>query len=78
MEKRFSGSAFVAARDARQHSGFVRTAIEGSAIAAWPAVWKPGGGSTVRPTAAISRVRRADSTIGTGSSSTASAGAGRA
>ena len=78
MEKWFSGSASVVARGARQHSGFVRTAIEGSAIAARFAGPKPDGGSTLRPTAVTSKVRRAGSTIETGSSSTASAGAGLA
>jgi len=78
MEKWFSGSAFVAARRARQHSGFVRTVIEGSAIAARLVGHKPGCGSTVKPIAATSRVQRAGLTIGTGSSSTAIAGAGRA
>jgi hypothetical protein len=52
--------------------------IEGSAIAVRLAGRKPGGGSTVRPTAVISKVRRAGSTIGTGSSNTAIAGAGLA
>ena len=78
MEKWFSGSAFAAARDARRCSGFARIVIAGNAIAARPAAPKPGAGSTGRPTAAISRVRKAGSTTGIGSSNTASAGAGRA
>ena len=78
MEKWFSGSEFVAARDARRCSGFVRIAIGDNAIAARRAAPKPGVGSTVPPTTAISRVRKAGSIIGIGSSSTVSAGAGRA
>lgn len=78
MEKWFSGSAFAAARDARRCSGFVGIAIADNAIAARRAAPKPGVGSTGRPTTAISRVRKAGSTTGIGSSSTASAGAGRA
>ena len=77
MEKWFSGSAFVAARDARRCSGFVHIAIADNAIAARRAAPKPGAGSTGRPTTAISRVWKADSTTGIVSSSTASAGAGR-
>jgi hypothetical protein len=77
MEKWFSGSAFAAARDARRSSGFVDIAIAGNAIAAQFAAPKPGAGSTGRPTAAISRARKAGSTTGIGSSTTASAGAGR-
>ena len=78
MEKWFSGSAFAAARDARQCSGFVPIAIADNAIAARRAAPQPGAGSTGRPTAAISRARKAGSTTGIGSSSTVSAGAGRA
>ena len=66
MEKWFSGSAFAAARDARRCSGFVRTAIADSAIAARLAAPKPGASNTGLPTAAISGVRKAGSTIGTG------------
>ena len=77
-EKSFSGSAFAAARDAGQCSGFVPIAIADNAIAARRAARKPGTGSTGRPTAAISRVGKAGSTTGIVSSSTASAGAGRA
>jgi len=78
MEKWFSGSGFVAVRDARRCSGFVHIAIADNAIAARRAALKPGAGSTGRPTAVISRVPKADSTTGIGSSTTASAGAGRA
>ena len=78
MEKCFSGSAFAAARDVRRCSGFVRIVIADNAIAARRAAPKPGAGSTGRPTAAISRARKAGSTTGIGSSSTVSAGAGRA
>ncbi len=78
MEKWFSGSAFVAARDARWCSGFVHVAIADNAIVARCAAPKPGAGSTGRPTAAISRVWKVGSTTGIVSGSTASAGAGRA
>ena len=78
MEKWFSGCAFAAARDARRCSGFVHIAIADNAIAARRAAPKPGAGSTGRPTAAISKVWKAGSTTGIGSSSIASAGAGRA
>jgi len=78
MEKWFSGSAFAAARDARRCSGFAPIAIAGNAIAARSAAPKPGVGSTGRPIAATSRVPKAGSTTGTGSSTTVSAGAGRA
>jgi hypothetical protein len=71
MEKRFSGREFVAARDARRCSGFARTAIAASAIAAQLAVAKPGAANTVLPTAATNSVRRAGSTIGTGNVPTA-------
>ena len=66
MEKWFSGSGFVAARDARRCSGFVRTVIAGSAIAARLAARKLGAGNAAPPTAAISGVRRAGSIIATG------------
>ena len=78
MQKWFSGSAFAAARDARQCSGFVHIAIADNAIAARRAAAKPGAGSTRRPTAGISRVPKAGLTTGIGSSNTASAGAARA
>ena len=78
MEKWFSGGEFVAARDARRCSGFVRIAIGGSGIAAPLAAWKLGAGSTVPPTTDISRARRAGSIIGTGNVRTASVAAGPA
>ena len=78
MERWFSGSAFAAVRDARRCSGFVHIAIADKAIAARRAAPKPGAGSTGRPTAAISKVPKAGSTTAIASSSTASAGAGRA
>jgi len=78
MEKSFYGSGFVGARDARRCSGFARTAIADSAIAVRLAAAKPGGGNTVRPTAATSKVRRAGSITGTGSCGIASAAAGPA
>jgi hypothetical protein len=71
MEKWFSGRAFVAARDARRCSGFARTAIADSAIAAWLAAGKRGAGNIVLPTGATSRVLRAGSIIGTGNVPTA-------
>jgi len=67
MEKCFSGREFVAARDARRRSGFVRTAIADSAIAVRHAARKPGAGNAVLPTGAISGVWRAGSIIATGS-----------
>jgi len=70
MEKWFSGREFVAARDARQRSGFVRAAIAGSAIAARLAAPKLGAGNVALPTAATSGVSRADSIIATGNVST--------
>jgi len=78
MEKWFSGREFVAARDARRHFGFVPIAIADNAIAARRAAPQPGADSTVLPTTAISRARKAGSITGIGSSSTVSAGAGRA
>ena len=66
MEKWFSGREFVAARDARRHSGSVRTAIADSAIAAQLAAPKPGAGNTAMPTAATREVWRAGSIIGIG------------
>ena len=78
MEKWFSGSAFAAAKDARRCSGFAPIAIADNATAARRAAPKRGAGSTGRLTAAISRVWKASSTIATGNSSIASAGAGRA
>ena len=72
MEKWFSGSEFVAARDARRCSGFARTAIADSAIAARLAAPKPGAGNAARPTAATSGVSKAGSIIATGNVRTAS------
>ena len=66
MEKWFCGREFVAARDARRCSGFVRTATADRAIAVRLAAAKPGANNTARPTAAISRVGKAGSIIGTG------------
>jgi hypothetical protein len=64
MEKCFSGREFVAARDARRRSGFVRTATAGSAIAARRAARKFDASNAARPTAATNRVGRADSITG--------------
>ena len=66
MEKCFSGREFVAARDARQRSGFVRTAIADSAIAVRRAARKLGAGNAALPMAATSGVWRAGSIIATG------------
>jgi hypothetical protein len=52
VEKWFSGRGFVAARDARRCSGFARTAIAGSAIAARLAARKLDAGNAVPPTGA--------------------------
>jgi hypothetical protein len=70
MQKWFSGREFVAARDVRQRSGFVRTAIADSAIAVRLAAAKPGAGSAALPTAATSGVSRVGSIIATGNVST--------
>jgi hypothetical protein len=78
MAKSFSGSEFVAARDARRCSGFVRTAIRGSAIAAQIAARKPGAGNVVPPTVGTSRAPKAGSTIATGNVRTGSGIAGLA
>jgi hypothetical protein len=66
LQKWFSGREFVAARDARRHSGFVRTAIADSAIAVRVAARKRGAGNAELPTAATSGVWRAGSIIATG------------
>ena len=71
MEKWFSGREFVAARDARQRFGFVRTAIADSAIAARLAASKPGAGNAALPTVATSGARRVGSIIATGNVHTA-------
>jgi hypothetical protein len=73
MRKRFSGSGFAAARDARRRSGSARTAIVGKAIAARLVAPKPGFGNTARLTAGINRVRRAGSIIATGNAPTGTA-----
>jgi hypothetical protein len=70
MEKWFSGREFVAARDARRHFGFVRTAIADSAIAVRLAARKRGAGNAALPTAATSGVGRAGSIIATGNGRT--------
>ena len=66
MEKWCSGREFVAARDARQHFGFVRTAIADSAIAVRLAGPKFGVNNDVLPTSATSGVWRDGSIIATG------------
>ena len=65
MEKWYSGREFVAARDARRCSGFARTAIAGSAIAARLAARKRDASNAAPPTAATSGVWRAGSIIAT-------------
>jgi len=72
MGKWFSGRGFVAARDARGRSGFVRTAIAGRAIAARLAAPKLGAGSAALPTAGTKGVWRVGSIIGTGNARTGS------
>jgi hypothetical protein len=66
MQKWFFGREFVAIRVARRRSGFVRTAIVDSAIAVRLAAAKTGANNAAPPTAATSRVWRADSIIGIG------------
>jgi hypothetical protein len=65
-EKWFSGREFVAARDARRRSGFVRTATADSAIAVRLVARKLDAGNAALPTAATSGVWRAGSIIATG------------
>ena len=77
-DRGYSGSGFAAARHARRCSGFVRTAIGGSAIAAQLAARKPGGSNTVSPTTATSGVWKAGSIIGTDSVRTGSGTVGLA
>jgi hypothetical protein len=66
LEKWFSGRGFVAARDARRCSGFVRTAIADSAIAVRLAARKFDASNTALLTAATSGVWRAGSITATG------------
>jgi len=66
MEKRCSGCEFVAARDAKRRSGFVRTAIADNAIAVRVAARKLDTGNAALPTAATKGVWRAGSIIATG------------
>jgi hypothetical protein len=65
MEKWYCDRGFVAARDARRCSGFARTAIAGSAIAARLAARKRDASNAAPPTAVTSVVWRADSIIAT-------------
>ena len=67
MEKRCSGCEFVAARDAKRRSGFVRTAIAENAIAVRLAARKLDTGNAALPTAVTKGVWRAGSIIATGS-----------
>jgi hypothetical protein len=66
MEKWFSGPEFVAAGDARQCSGFARTATAGNAIAAPLAVRKLDANSAALLTAGTNGAWRAGSIIATG------------
>ena len=70
MEKWFSGRGFVAARDARQCSGYARTATAGSAIAARLAAGKLDASNAALPTSATNGVWRAGSIIATGNGRT--------
>ena len=70
MERWCSGREFVAARDARQRSGFARTATAGNATAAPLAVPKLDANNAVLLTAATNGVWRADSIIATGNGRT--------
>jgi len=65
MEKWYCDRGFVAARDARRCSGFARTAIAGSAIAARPAARKRDASNAAPPTSVTSVVWRAGSIIAT-------------
>ena len=65
MEKWFSGRGFVAAWDARQCSGYARTATAGSAIAARLAAGKLDASNAALPTGATNGVWRAGSIIAT-------------
>ena len=78
MAKWFSGSEFAAARGARRCSGYVRTAIAGSVIAARLAAWRPVASNIVPPTAVISGARKAGSIIGTANVRTGSGTVGLA
>jgi len=70
-KKWFSDSGFAAVSDARRCSGFVRTAIAGSGIAARFAGRTPGVNNAALPTAATNAVRKVGWTIGTGNGRTA-------
>jgi hypothetical protein len=65
MEKWYCDRGFVAARDARRCSGFARTAIAGSAIAARLAARKRDASNAAPPTAVTSVVWKAGSIIAT-------------
>jgi hypothetical protein len=65
MEKWYCDRGFVAARDARRCSGFARTAIAGSAIAARLAARKRDASNAAPRTAVTSVVWRAASIIAT-------------
>ena len=70
MKKWFSVRAFVAAGDARRHSGFARTAIADSAIAVRLAARKFDASNAALPTVATSGVWRVGSIIAIGNGST--------
>jgi hypothetical protein len=70
-KKWFSDSGFAAVSDARRCSGFARTAIAGSGIAARSAVRTRGVNNAALPIAATNAVPKAGWTIGTGNGRTA-------
>jgi hypothetical protein len=72
MEKWCCGREFVAARDAKRRSGFVRTAIADSAIAVRRAARKFDASNAALPTVATSGVWRVGSITAIGNVSTGS------
>ena len=71
MAMLFSDSGFAVG--VMRCSGFVRAVTVGNAIAACRAATRHAGNNGALPTAAISRARKADKTIATGSGSTVDA-----
>jgi hypothetical protein len=74
MAKWFSGCGFAWAANAGPYSLCALAVIADSAIAAAPAVIKRGFISGAKPTAAISKVRKGASIIGTGKGNTVGVG----
>jgi hypothetical protein len=66
MEKWFSGRGFAAARDARECSGYARTATADSVIAVRLAAWKLDASNAALPIGATNGVWRAGSITATG------------